>query len=954
MLNNIYNIPAYLPFSDTLANWIIEKYGLTPTSLSRVLIILPSRRACMALRDAFLRATSGKPLLLPRMQPIGDVNEDALIISGNVQLAALPTTSFEFKRLFIIAKLIMRHNNSRIDHAFKLAVELAGLLDEIEREQVSIKELAKLVPEDFAQHWQVTVDFLKIISEYWPQIARQEAIVSNASYLNEMHSMIAKQWQESPPGHPVIAAGIVSTSPAAAGLIQAVAALADGMIVLPGLDVQAGKEYLENIDQSHAQYGMLQLLGKLNCQVDDVQEIVCSAQVAVCPERTRLLSEIMRPAVLSQSWQTIQLDITKSLSGMKRVVCSTIQEEATVISVLLRETLEYPGKTAALVTNDRTLARRVCSIMKRFDVNIDDSAGIALIETPVASFLQLVAETATNGMSAIKLVSLLKHPLTKAGMERIECLESAREFEMSVLRKSVAGYDWYAASENTLSDNVKILIENIRRIFAPFVELLNSLQSEACSLQLVISSHLQCAEELAGGSLWDAQESETISGLLSEVQAASCTSSISGSGTVYEELFKILFAGKVYRPKYGLHPRLKILSPIEARMQSFNRIILGGLNEGSWPGSLTPDPWLNRQMRETVGLPPIERSIGLASHDFFILANSPEVYLTRSKKVNGSPATPSRWMIKLDVLLARFSAQEELDRHDWCAIAGLLDIPDEIKVISAPEPRPPLHARPTTLSVTNVETWLRNPYAIYASYILRLRPLEPITRELNGSDFGKALHVALENFVKQYPYEIPWNTYEELLKHGSNALQLLLGNEKVRALWWPRFMQIARFVATQEQEHRAMTKCVMAEVSGDCSFDGFTLQGRADRIEEYSDGSIGIIDYKTGTLPTDVNIENGLSSQIILLAIILGAGGQHSNKIRLLQHWQLQGGEEAGKIKPIDPEKISLCMESAKEGLCNLINKFNDPDFPYRYTPIPEYSSLYENYEHLARIKEWG
>src|SRR4051812_7429868 len=242
MVDNIYNIPAYLPFSDTLASWVLEKHGNDPAALSRVLIILPSRRACSALRDAFLRISSGKPLLLPRMQPIADTNEDMLIVTGEAQLLAPPSGSFEFRRLFILTNLIMGYNHSRMDHAFKLAVELTGLLDEIEREQIEIKELINLVPADFAQHWQVTVDFLKIISQFWPAIVKEESLTSQATYLNTMLANLVKTWQQSPPSHPVIIAGITSTVPATARLNQTVASLPQGTVIFPGIDTQANKQ----------------------------------------------------------------------------------------------------------------------------------------------------------------------------------------------------------------------------------------------------------------------------------------------------------------------------------------------------------------------------------------------------------------------------------------------------------------------------------------------------------------------------------------------------------------------------------------------------------------------------------------------------------------------------------------------------------------------------------------
>ncbi len=907
MPNNIYTIPADSPFTDTLAQWVLEKCDATPTGLSRVLMLLPTRRACIALRDAFLRASGGKALLLPRLQPIGDVDEGMLLATRNLDLAPPSAEQFDFKRLFIIAQLIQRHNHSRMDHALRLAQELARLFDELEREQVALKDLIRLVPEDFASHWQITVEFLKIISEYWPQIAKEENMVSGASYRNQILVALAKSWRDAPPEHPVIVAGTTGSIPASADVIASVAAMPQGMIVLPGFDTQAGEAYLENITESHPQWGMHTLLRRL--KVDEAQEIRCRLPVAGCKERVKLLSEIMRPAEMLEGWQALDMDMPKALQGMKRIICTDIQEEAGVIALMLRETLEHPGKTAALVTHDRALARRVCAIMKRFGVTLDDSAGQPLLQTPIAVFLRLVAEVAASGMDAVKLVSLLKHPLARSGMERIACLEAAREYELLVLRKSVAGCKLQVASG--VSDGVKQLMQNIEKAFSPFIA---NLQSATCNLQPLVAAHLQCAEALAGDGLWDGPEAETISKLLAEIQLATCN--LQPATPSYPEIFDTLLAGQVFRPEYGNHPRLKILGAMEARMQSCDRIILGGLNEGSWPPDITADPWLNRPMRAGIGLPAPERSIGLAAHDFFMLASAPEVYLTRAEKTGGTKTTPSRWLLKLDVLLAKFFAQSLIEDNAWCERVRLLDFPAKVVPVAAPVPKPPLAARPMTISVTQVETWLRNPYALYAALILDLYPLDPMMRELNGADFGTSAHKALEAFVRAYPSVLPDKPYETLLQYGQEALQALLQNDRVRALWWPRFVQIAEFILQCERGRRPAIQQIATEVDGKCAFGNFTLKGRADRIEEYKDGILAIIDYKTGALPTTMDIENGLASQLLLLAVIMqelqqgarrcGEGiaddpaGEVSRsesggsvppiKIASLEYWQLQGG----------------------------------------------------------------
>lgn len=951
-MSNIYNIPAERNFADTLAHWVLETYGSDPLQLPHVLILLPSRRSCLALRDSFLRASDGRPLLLPRMQPLGDIDEDLLILGNDWQVMNTPPApDFTFRRQFILTRLIMQQHKFRLDHALKLASELARLFDELEREQVSLKELINIVPEDFAEHWQTTVEFLKILSVHWPDICTQENIVSPANYRNKILGTLAKEWKNSPPDHSVIVAGTTGSIPATAELITTIAHMPGGTVVLPAFDTTADKKYLEHVAEGHPQWGMLRLLEKAGCTVEDVKELSCCLQAAGRRERTQLLSEIMCPAEVSERWQTVTLDMAKALSGICQITCADIQEEAHTISLILRETLEYPEKTAALITHDRILARQVCANIQRFGIRIDDSAGIPLAHTPIATFLRLIAEVAANDSHAVSTLALLKHPLTHAGMGRLDCLEATREYEKEIVRSD-------RLDNAKVPRNVKILLRNLEEILAPFRQRLKkSLPLTVSHLPYLITAHMQCAETLAGEDLWNGQEAESIMDLLSELSNSQIKQEASGEPgkpfheySCYREVFDVLLSGKVFRPEYGSHPRLKILGPIEARMQSFDRIILGGLNEGSWPQDTIFDPWLNRKMRKDIGLPAPERDIGLAAHDFFTLASAPEVYLTRSEKISGAPATPSRWLVKLGVLLARYSSGDVIQNRHWQAMATELDSTETFIKSDPPAPKPPLAARPKTLSVTQIETLVRNPYAIYASKILKLEPLQPIMRELNGSDFGNAVHKVLERFVREYPSELPANAYDTLIEYSKETLQPFLANDRVKALWWPRFVRIAEFIIEHERLHRTQIKRILAEVTESYAIDGFILTGRADRIEELHSGGISIIDYKTGALPTNPDIEKGLTSQLILLGLIMQSKG---NVIKALEYWRLQGGADAGIIKQLSPEKVTGYIEAAEEGLRNLIEKYNNPGFPYRSTPYPAHTGLYNDYEHLARIKEW-
>ncbi|MEI6730653.1 MAG: hypothetical protein WCL30_05275, partial [Pseudomonadota bacterium] len=508
-----------------------------------------------------------------------------LITLGNSNLPDLPTPGFEFKRLFILAKLIAKRD-IRIDHAIILAKELADLLDELEREQISLSEIEKIVPDNFAEHWQQTVDFLKIISEYFPIIAEQENLVSKNTSSNKVFAMLCKQWEESPPDYPIIAAGATGSMPATAELLAAIAKLPGGEIVLPGLDTESDDDYISAIGENHPQWGMLQLLKKFKLERHDVKPL----KQLQSQTRNQLLREIMRPASLSQAWQNLDIDMKSATAGISQVHCANEQEEATVISLILREVLQTPGKTAALITYNRKLAERVTAIIKRFGINIDDSTGTPLLQTPTLVFLRLLLEHMQEN-SDLSLISLLKHPLACAGMQRIECLQAVREYEL--IRRS------NPESKETYPDNVKQLLQNCELIFAD----LRKIFQAGLELPLLdlLQAHIKCGEALASEKIWQSDEGEEIIKFIGELELSRPDLAIKPQ--YYNYVLENLLLGKVIRPDYGMHPRLKILSPLEARMQSFDRIIIGGLSEGSFPPQITADAWFNRNMRKTIGLP---------------------------------------------------------------------------------------------------------------------------------------------------------------------------------------------------------------------------------------------------------------------------------------------------------------------------------------------------------------
>ena len=953
MKNNLHTVSPHLPFADTLAGWMLERWGGDPLALSRAMVFLPNRRSALALREAFLRVRKGSPLLLPHIMPLGDVEEGTLLSVPETPLPQfLPSEQFSLRRDFILTKLVQAYRSrltgkeARTDHSLMLAHELGVLLDECEREEASLDTIRELVKGDLAKHWQVTAEFLSLLSENWPAIAREKELLSSARYSALLLDTLAEQWRKDPPQVPVIAAGTTASVPSTMRLLTAVSKLPQGHVILPGLDIWSGEDYHAALEESHPQWGMNHLLAQLKQSRSDVGSIGEPAS-----PRTHFMSEVMRPAALSEHWGNVTLNRQDALAGLRYMDCAHLQEEAGVIALLMREVLEEPGRTAALVTHNRNLARRVASGMRRFGVVVDDSAGIPLDQTPLVAFLRLVLEVVTESFAPLPLLSLFKHPLTHLGMERIACLDAARMLEIHALRgvrlgSGMEGLRRRLQKSRSIPAEILLLLDRLETAIAPLIEIA---KRQDATLSEFLHAHIAAAQAIAGPGIWEGREGETVNRLLGDVHQALIQEEMDMYFESYPGCFHQFFLGQVFRPEYGLHPRLKILSPLEARMQSFDRIILGGLNEGSWPAKPESSSWFNRAMQRDLKLPPPERRLGLMAHDFYMLASAPEVILTRSAKEGGTPMQPSRWLVTLQ-MLAGNALHRDTSFIRW---VSALDEPRAVVPVAPPAPCPPLPARPKEISVTQVEQWRRDPYAFYASRILKIESLDDIGQEPGAREFGIILHRILEDFVKLAPGPLPQDAGQQLASLAQAAFAELFADTGLAAVWWPRFESIAQWFLETERQRRPSLAQVGSEVPLAFQWDGFLLKGKIDRLEKTREGGIAIVDYKTGSISTEQDMKNGLSSQLVLLAMLHHALHPQSGPIEV-EYWKLSGGRQGGEIKHFNAQKVTAFRETALMGLAGLIARYADPGFAYYSAPIPSWAVRNTSYDHLARRKEWG
>jgi ATP-dependent helicase/nuclease subunit B len=417
---------------------------------------------------------------------------------------------------------------------------------------------------------------------------------------------------------------------------------------------------------------------------------------------------------------------------------------------------------------------------------------------------------------------------------------------------------------------------------------------------------------------------------------------------------------------------VRILGTIEARLIHVDRVVLGGLVEGVWPPETRTDPWLSRPMRLTLGLDLPERRIGLSAHDFAQLLAMPEVILTRAGKLGGAPTVASRFTQRLAAVAGEAQWNEALARGEkYLAWARALDAPDEVKPIERPAPRPPREARPLAFSVTDIEHWLRDPYTIYARYILGLQELDAIDLEPGAADRGSIIHGALSEFTKTFAAALPDDPVSELLAIGREHFRATEDFPEAKAFWWPRFQRIARWFSEWEIARRENVTAIDAEIKGEIEIRldnerSFVLAARADRIERRSDGSYAILDYKTGAPPSDKQVRLGLSPQLTLEAAILRGGGfdniDAGSSVSQLVYVRLSGNNPPGeqrtvklKMRPSEtPQHPDVAADYARAELEKLIRKFEDENQAYTSLNLPMWTARYGDYDNLARIKEWS
>jgi ATP-dependent helicase/nuclease subunit B len=1036
----VFSVPVSAPFLRTVIAALVDgrlvdgfEARAHPADLAQATLYLPTRRAGRMAREIFLDELKTDAVVLPRIVALGDIDEDELAFAeeaeqyGGAAPLDIPPKLGELDRRLTLARLVAAWAKSPVSaplvvggpaSTLALAGDLARLMDDMVTRGVGWEALDGLVPDQLDKYWQHSLEFLRIARQAWPAHLKEIQKIEPAARRDLLIEAEAKRLTAHHDG-PVIAAGSTGSMPATAKFLHAVSALPQGAVVLPGLDTDLDDEAWQLIGgvsdaqgrfttppaSNHPQFAMHALLHRFGIRRGDVEILGAPAAHG----RDLLVSEAMRPSNATAQWhrRLAQPDIAEKISGgmtnLAVIEAANPEMEALAIAVAMREA-RHLNKSAALVTPDRALARRVIAALGRWNLAFDDSGGDALMDTSAGIFARLAAETVAKQLEPPTLLALLKHPLCRLGGAHGAFRDAIETLELALLR----GTRPQAGSGGLARDLARFRAELVKlrggetsslhaseprtRIGDPALDraqfLIACLQTALSPLEglaalkpydfaEIAKRHRDVLIELSrdqhGVALaFDGHQGSALASAFDDLLGGQAQSRLMVQLGDYPEVFETAFGDRMVRRPEAASAHLRIYGPLEARLTQSDRVIVGGLVEGVWPPAPRIDPWLSRPMRHELGLDLPERRIGLSAHDFAQLLGTDDVILSHAAKVGGAPSVASRFLHRLQAVAGdeRWKAAKAAGGK-YVRFANELDRPVKVEPIPQPAPKPPRATRPLKLSVTAIEDWLRDPYTIYAKFILKLAPLDPVDMPLSAADRGSAIHDALGEFTQTFATTLPEDPAGALRGIGEKYFAPLMERPEARALWWPRFQRIAAWFADWEIVRRGNVSAIDAEIRGEIPIPldnerTFVLSARADRIERRRDATFAVLDYKTGQPPTGKQVRMGLSPQLTLEAAILREGGFEGipagASVSELVYVRLSGNNPPGEQRTLElkinkgdqAQPPDAAADYARQELEKLIRKFEDETQAYTSLNLSMWSNRYGTYDDLARIKEWS
>ena len=980
---HVYSIAAHRGFADALVAGLIPRYSDPQLGLARLTLLLPSARAQRIVTEAFVRL-SGGGMLLPRMAMVGDLDLDETLGPQLDPLgagAAVPPAADPTRRWLRLAQLLeaeMGPDAPKTPGLLRLAREMAQTMDRLAVEGIALGDLLDQrvsgIVGDLAGHWQQATRLFARVQLRWQMELAERGEVDAPVRRNQLFEHAAKAWRGSPPSHPIVAAGITSASPALARLLRTVADLPDCAVILPDLDLSLAADIWEALGRAgqpaddddapfaerdavtHPQYHLKLLLNRMGVAREEVDPWHRAGLGAAPPERSRAISNLFLPPAASAGWVSLPA-AQRRLGGVRLMETAHPGDESQAVAILIREALETPERRVALITPDRGLAGRVVAHLRRWGIEADDSAGQPLAQTAAGRLLLLLAEVIATAASPVPLLALLVHPLAGAGEGRAQWLDQARQLDLALrgprrapglaplaaivveLEKRHAGIaDWWA---------------RIEAVLAPLLA-----WPEPVSLDQALGDLAAAAEALCGPDLWGRPDGRALAALIEDLRGASAPI---GTRLAAEDLPLVLRDAMdqvAVRPPWGGHPRVAIYGLLEARMSRADLVICAGLTEGSWPASPSPEPLLPPAVLRALGVPGGEFRIGLAAHDLAGALGAPEVVLSWALRDEAGPVIPSRFVLRVEALLGDLA--EAHREHGAVLLAREIDRGAKVPPYPQPKPSPSKAQRDVPVSVTALDRLRGDPYQFYAQAILRLRRLDPLDADPTAAWKGEVVHNVLDRWHKA------GNGAGELLAIAAEELAEMRAHPLVRSLWWPRLSKALEWIDAEIVTQRAQGRTVLAsEAKGAMDYMGVKIHGRADRIDRLADGTLGIIDYKTGSPPTGAMVEKGFALQLGTLGLIAADGGFEgvAGQPTGFEYWSLakaaKSKDQFGYVfEPVkeDRKKTGLPREDflsvTEDFLRGALQDYILGEKPFTARLNPDLGG-YNDYDQLMRLDEW-
>lgn len=926
---------------DEIAAFFIQKTAHNPIALAEHTFFLPTRRAVRSFIQSLRRISLTDVLVMPHvlalsdMPPVLDLNQKPL------------KTATPFERRILMQRLLSEErfkdliaSSTSKSQLFHFIDAVLTIIDELFLYEVAPSDFQKVLPFELSMHQAQTFRLLQGIYTAWPTHLKtfqcldplEERVRRYRAYTQ--HLKVAE--------NPVVTIGIQAHYGFVVDFLKAIQSMPQGYLFFSDPLAQEEPYFKRDVHKGHPAFHLKRLFEKMS--LSDVPVIEKHA----FKSRHALLTRVFESSPSDKG--VIDLDATDGLHSLEM---QTMHEEAEVIAVLMAEAVLDQDKTVALVTSHQRLALEVTALLKRWSIIPDNSLRENFTTTAFGRCVTLSVAFLTQNYDPVLLLSLLKHPYVSLGVSRESVLNAARWIENTVMRSDRVIQHVHDLFIKAMPHDVKAILEGLLTLQNAFETLkehnaLRSLEDLMNHLHSFLEN-LFAGTRLDGfGSVFNTPEGISFNQGIEDLKTSHVKETLVNSSE-WPQVCSAFMQELSLSKAWGFHPNAFILGPLEARLLSFDRVILADFNEGRWPRMKRDDFWMSSSMKQALGMDGESVELSQQADDWLYLMMQKEVFITRSKRIDGKPTVNSRWYMRLKTRLESMN-QTISSGSVYKKWAKTIWHDAEVsEPFSKPRGNPPVSSRPTRLSLSALKMLKENPYAFYVRSILKLEPLKPLVHSLNHQKFGSLIHQVLADELNMRPpSEQPM---PQTLEHMGLRVFKAYRDDPLWPYYWHKrllqsidyFLELERRQTPKAHKHYAEMNIIFTKGT---PFGSFDFIAKADRVDVFLDGSVRLIDYKTGQCPTLKDIKTLKDMQLSLEGWMVDAGvlsTYDAHKTQSLSYWGLKDG------KYVVVDEPTSIIESVQTVLLDLLKHYYDDGAPYEVT----LKHFYEDIRHYARWDEW-